>query len=263
MSGDIEARLNKLRRFSSGGSLRQDYEGTYFIAEEVLAILADAKAGISEYDQGAIDSYKEFRKMRARAENAEAAIAEREGFYEKLWKDFCSLQRGNAQGIVAKVEQYYQEQAAKAGRKIAHPPEPAAEKAAPDSGLRVDVSKLLYIRDCLIKGDTDEAYHMLYSMADPKFEKTAPWQEWEALQPPAPAGPEDSVFQRTGEMIAQQLRTALPEKPAQEAARRWRCEKCGARLRDSEVHQKTLHSRFYHGAYKHVCGPVVLEKGQE
>ena len=136
MSGDIEARLNKLRRFSSGGSLRQDYEGTYFIAEEVLAILADAKAGISEYDQGAIDSYKEFRKMRARAENAEAAIAEREGFYEKLWKDFCSLQRGNAQGIVAKVEQYYQEQAAKAGRKIAHPPEPAAEKAAPDSGLR-------------------------------------------------------------------------------------------------------------------------------
>ena len=51
MSGDIEARLNKLRRFSSGGSLRQDYEGTYFIAEEVLAILADAKAGMPSLRQ--------------------------------------------------------------------------------------------------------------------------------------------------------------------------------------------------------------------
>lgn len=35
----------------------------------------------------------------------------REGFYEKLWKDFCSLQRGDAQGVCAKVEKYYREQA--------------------------------------------------------------------------------------------------------------------------------------------------------
>ncbi len=34
-----------------------------------------------------------------------------EGFYEKLWKDFVSLQRGDMQGICAKVEKYYREQA--------------------------------------------------------------------------------------------------------------------------------------------------------
>jgi hypothetical protein len=33
----------------------------------------------------------------------------REGFYEKLWKDFCSLQRGDMVGIIAKVEQYYRD----------------------------------------------------------------------------------------------------------------------------------------------------------
>jgi hypothetical protein len=36
---------------------------------------------------------------------------DREGFYEKLWKDFVSLQRGDAVGIVEKVERYYREQA--------------------------------------------------------------------------------------------------------------------------------------------------------
>lgn len=34
-----------------------------------------------------------------------------EGFYEKLWKDFVSIQRGDAAGILAKVERYYREQA--------------------------------------------------------------------------------------------------------------------------------------------------------
>ena len=47
----------------------------------------------------------------------------REGFYEKLWKDFVSLQRGDAQGICKKVEQYYREQPSReAATEL--PPEP-------------------------------------------------------------------------------------------------------------------------------------------
>jgi hypothetical protein len=33
----------------------------------------------------------------------------REGFYEKLWKDFVSIQRGDMQGVLARVERYYRE----------------------------------------------------------------------------------------------------------------------------------------------------------
>lgn len=43
------------------------------------------------------------------AQSAERA-SEREGFYEKLWKDFVSLQRGDAAGVCEKVECYYREQ---------------------------------------------------------------------------------------------------------------------------------------------------------
>ena len=36
--------------------------------------------------------------------------------------------------------------------------------------------KLLKIRDALVLEDIDEAYHTLYSIADPTFESYEPWQ---------------------------------------------------------------------------------------
>ena len=35
---------------------------------------------------------------------------DQEGFYEKLWKDFVSIQRGDAQRLCEKAERYYREQ---------------------------------------------------------------------------------------------------------------------------------------------------------
>ena len=40
----------------------------------------------------------------------------------------------------------------------------------------------LRVRDALILGDTEEAYHTLYKMADPEFKSNHPWKEWEALK---------------------------------------------------------------------------------
>src|SRR5262245_34580509 len=45
-----------------------------------------------------------------------APSAEREGFYEKLWKDVCSLQRGDAVGVFEKVERYYREQESRSSK---------------------------------------------------------------------------------------------------------------------------------------------------
>lgn len=38
---------------------------------------------------------------------------------------------------------------------------------------------LLAIRDALVEGDVFEAYHQLYSLADPTFSEYEPWAEWE------------------------------------------------------------------------------------
>lgn len=38
------------------------------------------------------------------------------------------------------------------------------------------VRKLLAIRNALLIKDLDEAYHVLYSIADPEFESTKPWE---------------------------------------------------------------------------------------
>jgi hypothetical protein len=54
-----------------------------------------------------------------------------EGFYEKLWKDFVSLQRGDTVGICAKVERYYREQAS------------ASHERSNDPRLLVDLSVAL------------------------------------------------------------------------------------------------------------------------
>ena len=61
----------------------------------------------------------------------------------------------------------------------------AAEKP-PEDAVAVPVEKLLYMRDCLIRGDVDEAYHTLYGLASPNFDKFSPWSEWEALVPRSP-----------------------------------------------------------------------------
>ncbi len=39
--------------------------------------------------------------------------------------------------------------------------------------------KLLAIRDALIKEDITEAYHVLYTIADPAFLSVAPWESLE------------------------------------------------------------------------------------
>lgn len=41
--------------------------------------------------------------------------------------------------------------------------------------------KLILLRDALVQGDTDEAYHQLYCIADPSFSKYDPWIELEKL----------------------------------------------------------------------------------
>jgi len=71
-----------------------------------------------------------------RAEKA-AAIkdepSDREGFYEKLWKDFVSLQRGDVVGICERVERYYRE---KDEPKGSAPQYTLAQKAAAFEWLR-------------------------------------------------------------------------------------------------------------------------------
>ena len=39
--------------------------------------------------------------------------------------------------------------------------------------------KILKARDALVAGDTDEAYHQLYSIADPEFLSRDPWAKLE------------------------------------------------------------------------------------
>ena len=41
-------------------------------------------------------------------------------------------------------------------------------------------AKLLKIRDSLVAEDTNEAYHVLYSIADPTFWSFDPWQSLES-----------------------------------------------------------------------------------
>jgi hypothetical protein len=47
---------------------------------------------------------------------------------------------------------------------------------------RADAPKLLAIRDALVKGDVEEAYHQLYSLADPEFCNLQPWAELERIR---------------------------------------------------------------------------------
>ena len=42
--------------------------------------------------------------------------------------------------------------------------------------------QILKARDALIKEDYEDAYHQLYGLASPEFDKFNPWQEIEALK---------------------------------------------------------------------------------
>ena len=47
--------------------------------------------------------------------------------------------------------------------------------------VEVNVSDLLKIRDALIQCDINEAYHVLYGIACPLYDKRDPWEEWENM----------------------------------------------------------------------------------
>jgi hypothetical protein len=67
----------------------------------------------------------------------------------------------------------------RADKRYPDAPPPASADGMLD---RRTIEKLLFARDALIKsGDVDEAYHQIYSIADPTFSKTEPWAEWEKV----------------------------------------------------------------------------------
>lgn len=54
-------------------------------------------------------------------------------------------------------------------------PQPAVGGSLPPDIAR----RILEVRDALAKGDQEEAYHWLYSIASPGFDKTDPWADLE------------------------------------------------------------------------------------
>src|SRR5687768_9204433 len=54
--------------------------------------------------------------------------------------------------------------------------------AAGDNWISVEKNKLIAIRDALARNDYDEAYHQLYSIVDPNFEKLNPWEAAEGKE---------------------------------------------------------------------------------
>ena len=57
----------------------------------------------------------------------------------------------------------------------------AATGCTAPSAIPSDVArKIIAARDALIRKDIDEAWHQLYSIADPRFESYTPWARIEA-----------------------------------------------------------------------------------
>lgn len=48
-----------------------------------------------------------------------------------------------------------------------------------DDGVTVSKSHLIALRDALVERDLNEAYHQLYTLADPSFTSFTPWDDWE------------------------------------------------------------------------------------
>lgn len=65
-----------------------------------------------ETNHPAMLDYVELKFELKRLRASLLAADSKEGFYEKMWKDVCSLQRGDAVGTIQKVERYYREQEA-------------------------------------------------------------------------------------------------------------------------------------------------------
>jgi hypothetical protein len=66
--------------------------------KELEQQLAEAKRDADEFEQVAANHINANEELRQQ-------LAEREGFYEKLWKDFISLQRGDFQLIALEAEE--------------------------------------------------------------------------------------------------------------------------------------------------------------
>lgn len=68
--------------------------------------------------------------------------------------------------------------------RAAHEPAPALTDRVPH-----DIAvKILRVRDLLVEKDYDEAYHVLYSIADPSYTSFTPWAELErTAEPPSDA----------------------------------------------------------------------------
>jgi len=52
--------------------------------------------------------------------------------------------------------------------------------------VEVDAKTLIKLRDYLVTKNTDGAYHLLYTLADPHFANVNPWGKWENLAKPEP-----------------------------------------------------------------------------
>ena len=60
-----------------------------------------------------------------------------------------------------------------------------ASKEAVDAEREAWIIKMLEVRDAFVRHqsvDDDEAYHIIYSLADPSFTSYNPWEEWEAIR---------------------------------------------------------------------------------
>lgn len=74
-----------------------------------------------------------------------------------------------------------------------------APGGVPAGTVAVPVTQLVAIRDALAAEDINEAYHVLYSLASPHFDKFEPWAEWErraALSTAAPPAVEPGATKR-------------------------------------------------------------------
>lgn len=55
--------------------------------------------------------------------------------------------------------------------------------------LATPVAAMLDIRDALLRDDVAEAYHLLYTLAEPTFTEREPWKKWEELAGSRPSAP--------------------------------------------------------------------------
>lgn len=70
-----------------------------------------------------------------------------------------------------------------------------------DGWVSVEAEKILLIRDALVAKDYNEAFHILYSIASPNFDKHDPWEEVERIADSAKIKPKtkQELEDRTGD----------------------------------------------------------------